>query len=170
MNTPFTLVTAAAFAAATLLVACEKKSAAPAPAKPAANTPAAASHDHDHADHDHHDDHDHGPTTELGTQEVAGFTVKASRDGEIKSAGGGDVPIDVWVTPLPATAAKVAAVRFWIGAEDAKGSVKAKAEIEKDNWHTHAEVPEPLPPASKLWVEIETDAGAKHTVGFDLKM
>jgi len=145
--------------------------------KPAA--PAAA-HDHDHggADHDHdhaavpadapadgrNDGHTHGATTQLGEQESGGFKIKASRDGDLKA--GGDAPIDVWVTG----GAKVAAVRFWIGTEDGKGSMKAKAELESDNWHTHAEVPDPLPAGAKLWVEVEAEGGAKTVVGFDLKM
>ena len=72
----------------------------------------------------------------------------------------------MWVT---GGTSKVAAVRFWIGAEDAKGSVKAKAELEKDNWHTHAEIPSPMPAGSKLWVEVETDKGERTVVGFELK-
>ena len=136
--------------------------------KPAAP---AADHDHDHADghadHDHaehNDGHAHGATTQLGEQESGGFKIKASRDGDLKA--GGDAPIDVWVTG----GAKIASVRFWIGTEDAKGSIKAKAELESDNWHTHAEVPDPLPAGAKLWVEVEAEGGAKTSVGFDLKM
>jgi hypothetical protein len=122
--------------------------------------------DHDHADdHAHGDDHGHGATVALGELVVDGMTIRASRDGDITP--GGDVPIDVWVT---GGTPKVAAVRFWVGTQDAKGSVKAKAELEKDNWHTHAEVPNPLPEASMLWVEVETDAGAKSLASFDLKM
>lgn len=138
----------------------------------------AADHDHDHdhggADHDHdhaeapadthNDGHTHGATTQLGEQDAGGFKIKASRDGDIKA--GGDAPIDVWVTG----GAKVASVRFWIGTEDAKGSMKAKAELETDNWHTHAEVPDPLPAGTKLWVEVEAEGGVKTVVGFDLKM
>jgi hypothetical protein len=82
---------------------------------------------------------------------------------------GGEAPIDVWVTGGP----KVAAVRFWIGTEDAKGSLKAKAVIENadqpNHWHTHAEIPDPLPAGSKLWVEIEAEGGAKSVISFDLK-
>jgi len=138
--------------------------------KPAA--PAAAhdhDHDHDHAaaDHDHakpNDGHDHGATTELGEQESGGFKVKASRDGAVKA--GADAAIDVWVNGGKAGNA----VRFWIGTEDAKGSIKAKAEVEVDHWHTHAEVPDPLPAGSKLWVEVDGDGGAKAVVSFDLKM
>ena len=122
--------------------------------------------DHDHADHDHASEgmsgHSHGETTELGEQELGGYKIKASRDGDVKA--GGDVPIDVWVTG----GAKIASVRFWIGTEDAKGSLKAKAELETDNWHTHAEVPDPLPADSKLWVEIEAEGGTKTLAGFAL--
>ncbi len=122
--------------------------------------------DHDHADHDHASEgmsgHSHGETTELGEQELGGYKIKAARDGDVKA--GGDVPIDVWVTG----GAKIASVRFWIGTEDAKGSLKAKAELETDNWHVHAEVPNPLPADSKLWVEIEAEGGAKTLAGFAL--
>lgn len=121
-------------------------------------------HDHDHAD-DHDHDHDHGPATALGEQSVGGFGIKVSRDGGVTP--GSDAPIDAQVT---GGSAKVAAVRFWIGTEDAKGSVKAKAELEKDNWHTHVEVPKPLPDGSKLWIEIETEKGERVVAGFDLKM
>ncbi|MDZ4753856.1 MAG: hypothetical protein SGJ11_05100 [Phycisphaerae bacterium] len=130
---------------------------------------------HDDHDHDHDDDHDHGAAAEhghgatvaLGEQIVDGFVVKASRDGEIKA--GGDAPIDVWIS-LPAGSTSIlATVRFWIGTEDAKGSLKAKAEIENDNWHTHVEVPDPLPAGSKLWVEFETGTAEKRFLGFDLK-
>lgn len=120
---------------------------------------------HDHGDgHDQGDGHDHGPVTALGEQTIGGFTVKASRDGEIKA--GGDAPVDAWVT---GGSAKVAVVRFWIGSEDAKGSVKAKADLEKDNWHSHVEIPNPIADGSKLWVEIENDKGEKLVGGFDLK-
>jgi hypothetical protein len=139
------------------------------PAAPAATAADGHDHDHDHGDgHDHAAEgmsgHSHGETTQLGEQEVGSFKVKASRDGDVKP--GGDVPIDVWITGGP----KIVSVRFWIGTEDAKGAIKAKAEIEVDNWHTHAEVPDPLPAGSKLWIEIEAEGGAKTVVGFDLKM
>lgn len=91
--------------------------------------------------------------------------MKASRDGGV--AAGGEVPVDLWVAA--GTGAKVGAVRAWIGAQDAKGSLKAKMELEKDNYHNHIEVPKPLPSGSKLWVEIEDDKGAKAVGSFDLK-
>lgn len=166
-------------AAAMPLGGCEKKVVPPTPAKPSSgtSTPAKAD-DHDHKagdghnhdkpapkkDADSHNGHDDGPTTELGEQNAGDFNVRASLDGEI--APGKDAAIDVWVT---GGTAKVAAVRLWIGTQDGKGSVKAKAELEKDNWHTHAEIPSPLPKGSKLWIEIESDKGDKTVAGFDLK-
>jgi hypothetical protein len=67
----------------------------------------------------------------------------------------------------------VIGVRFWIGSQDAKGSIKAKADIEDpkqtNHWHTHAEIPEPMPAGAKLWVEIETEGGEKTAGNFDLK-
>ncbi len=144
---------------------CEKKAAVEKPTgttAPAKDDHEHDGHDHDH-DHDEHEDgHEHGPTTQLGMVEAGGFSVKASRDGDIKA--GSDAPIDVWVT---GGTGKPSAVRFWIGTQDAKGSVKAKAELEKDNWHTHVEVPSPLPADAKLWVEIEAD-GATSTASFAL--
>ena len=142
-------------AALTLTIAviagCGKKPAAtPQPTPAPAATPAPSGKE------------GHGATTALGEKTAGVYVIKASRDGDVTP--GKDVPIDVWVTG----AGKVAAVRFWIGTEDAKGSLKAKAELEKDNWHTHAEVPNPLPVGSKLWVEIESDTGAKTRAGFEL--
>lgn len=112
-----------------------------------------------------------GEIIELGSTKLGDLTLRASRDkGEIKA--GSDAPIDLWVTTADGKPAAVTAVRFWIGTEDAKGSVKARAEIEdpKDasRWHTHAEIPNPLPDGAQLWVEIETAEG-KKTAGFDLK-
>ncbi|MDX2131289.1 MAG: hypothetical protein SFY69_04475 [Planctomycetota bacterium] len=145
-------------------------------------------HGHDHSADDHGHDHNAGashpaPTAggpghggsviALGEQTIGAFNAKATRDqGEI--VAGKDAPIDVTVMPAPGSTAKVAAVRFWIGTEDAKGSVKARAEVENptdpSRWHTHAEVPSPLPAESRLWVEIEDDKGATTVSSFDLKV
>lgn len=151
-------------AGAVTLTGCDKMPEAPAKT-PNAPSPKPDVHDHTPGDgHAHGDGHDHGPVTQLGEQTVGGYAVKASRDGGITP--GSDAPIDVWVT---GGAARISAVRFWIGTQDAKGSVKAKAELEKDNWHSHVEIPKPMPQGGKLWVEIETDKGEKHVAGFDLK-
>lgn len=153
-----------------VLAGCEKMDAA-APAAKAGDHSHDGDHAHDH-DHDHdHDhahadggkmdsDHGHGPTTEMGEQRAGPYTVKVSRDGDIKA--GGDVPVDIWVDG----GAKGKTVRFWFGTEDAKGSIKAKCEVEDGHWHTHGEVPDPMPAGSKLWIEIEGEDGAKTVVGF----
>lgn len=174
-----TLLLAASYAT---LTACDQK---PAPAKSptAAATTAADAHDHDHgAEGDHgHEGHDHakeaasghghddGPMIELGAATIGAFQVKVTRDaGAIKA--GGEAAIDATVT---GGTAKVAAVRFWIGTQDAKGSMKAKADIEDpkepSRWHTHVEVPSPLPEGSKVWIEIENDKGEKAAGSVELK-
>jgi hypothetical protein len=144
------------------LAACDSKS--PEPAKtPAANNAASAPAK---------DDHHGGPVIDLGTGFIGAFSVNATRDqGQI--VAGKDAPIDVTVTPASGGTAKAVGVRFWVGTEDGKGSVKAKADIEDpkepNRWHTHAEIPNPIPAGSKLWVEIEDDKGALVTGSFDLK-
>lgn len=138
------------------------------------------SHKDDHAhDHSHDDSHDEagsasshgGAVVALGEQAIGSFTAKATRD-EGQIVAGKDAPIDVTITST--AEAKAIAVRFWIGTQDAKGSVKAKAEIENpkepNRWHVHAEIPNPMPEGSKLWVEIEDDKGGTSVGGFDLKM
>lgn len=161
------LLTLTVLPLALALTACKDKST---PTPP----PAPANHDgHSHApgeDHHHDDAGHHGAPIALGEQTIGAFTVVATRD-EGAIVAGKDAPIDATVTS--ATGAKVAAVRFWIGTEDAKGSVKARAEIEDpknpNRWHTHAEIPSPLPEGSRLWVEVEDDKGAASVGSFDLK-
>jgi hypothetical protein len=132
---------------------------------------------HDHSGEQHkegekggHAEHS-GEIIELGSTKAGDLSVRAARDkGDIKP--GGDAPIDVWVMMPDGKPATVAAVRFWIGTQDAKGSIKAKADIEDpqqpNHWHTHVEVPSPLPIDAKLWVEIESTAGPKITGSFGL--
>jgi hypothetical protein len=141
------------------LLACEKEQSAPPPA-PQAAAPANTGHGHGAA------------VIDLGVATIGSFEVKATRDvGEI--VAGKDAPIDVTVTPAAGSTATVVAVRFWIGTADAQGSVKARADIENpaepNRWHTHAEIPAPMPEGSKAWVEIEDDAGATSVGSFDLK-
>jgi hypothetical protein len=100
-----------------------------------------------------------GSTTKAG-----GLKLLATMDEPVKP--GGEGAFDVVIT-----GGKPKAVRFWVGTESAEGSVRAKAEEETtDNWHTHAEVPNPLPPGSKFWVEVEPPAGEKFTTSFDLRV
>jgi len=103
---------------------------------------------------------------DLGTTKIGAFEVRASRDkGDIKP--GGEAPVDVWIDG--GVGKGVAAVRFWIGTQDAKGSLKAKAGIEEGKWHTHVEIPSPIPPDTKLWIEIESEKGEKALGSLDLK-
>lgn len=163
MKTSAKFVTLTLATSLAVLSACEDKKQTTPPVK----APAAAKHD----DHGHDQGHG-GAVIDLGTATVGQFSVKATRDdGQI--VAGKDAPIDLTITPAAGSAAKVATVRFWIGTEDAKDSIKAKGEIEdpKDpnRWHTHAEIPSPIPSGAKLWVEVEDDKGVKATGGFDLK-
>jgi hypothetical protein len=109
------------------------------------------------------DAHNHIP---IGEVTHSGLKIVATMDAPVKATGGGEGAFDVVIT-----GGKPKAVRFWIGTEDAKGSVKAKAEEETpDNWHVHAEVPNPIPPGSKFWVEVEPPTGQPFKVSFDLKV
>ena len=99
----------------------------------------------------------------IGETTQAGLKLVATMDAPVKP--GGEGAFDVVIT-----GGKPKAVRFWVGTGDAKGSVKAKAEEETPgNWHTHAEVPDPLPPGSRFWVEVEPQTGDNFTASFDLK-
>ncbi len=152
-------VLAASLTVLSALAACEEKKPAPAPSGSGATPPQG------HAAHG-------GAVIDLGASTIGPFEVKATRD-EGRIVAGKDAPIDVTVTPAAGSTAKAAAVRFWIGTEDARGSVKARAEIENpaepNRWHTHAEIPSPIPAGSRLWVEIEDDKGARITGSFDLR-
>jgi hypothetical protein len=122
-----------------------------------------AAHDHEEAERA-----GHGTAVQLGTATIGGFTVRAARgQGEVQP--GGELALDVWVS---GGSGKVSAVRFWIGSEDASGSIKARADVEDpaepDHWHAHAEVPAPLPPGSRFWVELEIEGQGRSSGSFDL--
>ena len=125
---------------------------------------------HDHAADPHAaGGHGDGAVIALGTFKLGTFEVTVTRDVGAITAGG-EAAIDA---TLAGQTANVSAVRFWIGTSDGKGSVKAKAEIEDptqpNRWHTHAEVPTPLPTNAQVWVEIEVKSGEKLAAAFDLK-
>ena len=99
----------------------------------------------------------------IGETTVSGLKLVATMDEPVKP--GGEGAFDVVIT-----GGTPKAVRFWVGTENAEGSVKAKAVEEgPDNWHTHADVPDPLPPGSKFWVEVEPQTGEPFKASFDLK-
>ncbi|MBX3373674.1 MAG: hypothetical protein KF817_07555 [Phycisphaeraceae bacterium] len=153
-----------------LLAACGKEAPAPTATRPAA--PAAAA-DHDDHDHDHdaaggHGYGHHGEPVELGTTRIGAYQVHAARDEGAVTAGG-DVPIDVRVD---GDVSGITAVRFWIGTEDGDGAMRARGEREDpsvlNHWHAHADVPDPMPADSRLWVELELRSGERVRGSFDL--
>jgi hypothetical protein len=98
----------------------------------------------------------------IGEKTVGSLKLVATMDEPV--APGGEGAFDVVIT-----GGKPKAVRFWVGTESGEGSVKAKAEEETpDNWHTHAEVPKPVPAGSKFWVEVEPPTGDTFKTSFDL--
>jgi hypothetical protein len=110
---------------------------------------------------------EHVNKTLLGETTVRGLKLKALQAEPARP--GGEGAFDLVITGYPA-GGKPKAVRFWVGTESGEGSLKAKAEEEKpDNWHTHAELPNPLPPGSKFWAEVEPATGEKFNVSFDFK-
>jgi len=160
---PRMMLIAVLFAFVAVTLGCERKPAPPAtppaaPPKPAVPHGPVAGHT--------------GEVVELGTVTIGEWTVRAARDkGEIKA--GGDAPIDVWLTTSDGQPATVAVVRFWIGLEDARVSRKARADVENpkepNHWHTHAEVPDPIPEGTRLWVEVERNRDEAAIGSFDLK-
>ncbi len=167
----FSIVACAVVAASLVAItACEQKSTGP--SAPNGDT----EHGHEHGPGGEHAENTAGhggPVIDLGATTIGPFDAKATRD-EGQIIAGKDAPIDVTLTPSAGSTVRATAVRFWIGTEDAKGSVKARAEVENpaepNRWHTHAEIPNPLPEGSKLWVEIEDDQGGTSTGSFPLNM
>jgi len=174
MNTKAALIVSFAIAPVAVLgtlTGCEKQEAA---------TSTANDHGHDHGpggEHTSESSSGHAPghggaVIQLGEKVIGSFNTKATRD-EGAIVAGKDAPIDVTVTPTAGSTAKAVAVRFWIGTQDAKGSVKARAEIEDPNdpnrWHTHAEIPNPIPSGAALWVEIEDDKGGTSAGSFEMR-
>jgi len=62
---------------------------------------------------------------------------------------------------LKISGGEVAAVREWVGPEDASGVMVAKTEIERDYYHGHVEMPNAIPADARLWIEIETTDGQR---------
>ncbi len=161
------MLAAAAFSLFALALAgCDK----PAPAKPAGGDKSAAGKTdaakHDDSTHTHaKDDHAHGGDEfDLGSSKIGVWNVKVSQEGTV--AAGEEGHFDVI---LSGSADVPAAIRMWIGTADAKGSVKAKAEIEKDTqWHAHVEAPKPIADEHMLWIEIEDAKGGKESHAFKL--
>lgn len=145
--------------------ACTRDPAGPGPA---------GDHGHEHGpgeDHGHEAGHG-GEVIALGTASIGAFRAVATRD-EGQVVAGGEAAVDVTITPGEGSSARAVAVRLWIGIEDATGSVKALASVEDQDepsrWHTHVEVPSPMPEGTRLWIEIESSDGQTAIGSVELK-
>lgn len=170
-------LTAIGLTVSMILAGCQNEKTKTPPAK----TPNSGQEEHNHShdeggDHDDHDDAKgggghagEGPLMELGSTTAGSWKVSASRS-EAALTPGGETVAECEVTGGSGT---IAAVRCWIGTKDAKGSIKALAEIENAtdpaHRHVHVEVPKPIAAGSQLWIEVEDGSGKKHLAGFDLK-
>jgi hypothetical protein len=97
---------------------------------------------------------------ELGEKQVLGFTVKAKREGEV--VAGKEAIFLIESTPT------TAAVRVWVGDEQATNSVRSRAEGGPTSFHAHAMVPSALAEEAQLWVEVQNSNGERGAVAFDL--
>jgi hypothetical protein len=148
------MILAAAFAASIWGAGCDRDQSNPGPQPQSGGAPSTQPVEADHQDEE----------IDLGTQATGGLSVKATLDGAIKP-GDDEAHVDLTVTG----GEKPKAVRAWIGVESAQGSVKEAADAAKvaGGQHLHVEIPSPLPPGSKLWIELETASG-KYTASFDI--
>lgn len=146
---------------------CDSKPApASAPAKPAQSAPASPSASPaSPASHagtgSKMDDHDHQMTS-LGTTKIGAWDVKVA--GEVKPGKEGHFDIE-----LSGSTDKPAAIRVWIGSQDARGAMKQKADGDGKEFHAHADVPNPIPDGAGFWIEIEDAKGVKTVGGVPLK-
>jgi hypothetical protein len=104
------------------------------------------------------DGHDHAAEAKpLGSLVIGSQTIAIATAGDLTA--GTELHVELQLKP-DAPAPK--AIRVWIGSENARGSVKAKAEAEKGAkgaYEAHVEVPKPIPADSKLWIAIEQADG-----------
>jgi hypothetical protein len=118
----------------------------------AAGTPLAAADDH--AGHDHAA-HAHGKAMAIGTVTPGAYTAAIAATGA--PAAGQTWHVELRLDPGPAAPR---AIRLWVGAENGRGSVKAKAEADAaGEYSAHLEVPSPLAVDSRLWIALETADG-----------
>lgn len=157
---------ALAAAAVVALSACERQPS-PAPAGGSGSHAHDDGHDHDHDHADHADDGhahegEHGDGAALGAVEAGGFTVTVRLAGELTP--GEEVSVDIEIVGP----GEPGALRVWVGREDGRGSMKARAEREGHGYHAHVEVPEPLPEGSRLWIEVEPSSGEASVVSLPI--
>ncbi len=115
---------------------------------------------------EHKHDH-HGPdvkTKDLGTTTIAGVKLeKVTQEGPIIPGQEGAFDVIIAKGQKPPKA-----LRAWIGTTSAEGSVKTRLEKEPNrHYHSHVEVPKPLPAGSQYWLEVEPEQGLKARAAFD---
>jgi hypothetical protein len=94
------------------------------------------------------------PPKPLGEVTLNGITFTAALEGEFTLGK----EIEIKLVPKGAALPK-GTIRGWVGIESAKGSTKGHAHKEDDGVCVHAEVPDPLPADSKIWIQLDTDDG-----------
>lgn len=99
------------------------------------------------------------PMTNLEPLKIGDYDVQPMYEEELKD---GHFNIKI-------TGGEVAAVREWVGPEDASGVVVVRTEIENDYHHGHVEMPTPIPDDARLWIEIETPDGERLKGSVPLK-
>lgn len=153
-----------------MMFGCEKKAdqagsgSAPTAQKDKHGHEVGSQDEHEHATEDAGHEHRAGEKHDLGTVKVGEFDVTALYSGTLTP--GKQVDIDL---TFKGESAKVVTIRAWIGAKDAKGSIKAKAAPEGSGFHAEVEAPDPLPEGAALWVEIETNQGQELLGSLALK-
>ncbi|MEX0654651.1 MAG: hypothetical protein WDZ31_02015 [Phycisphaeraceae bacterium] len=164
MQRTSTLLAVLSIAGLTLL-GCDQQQP---PAEQDTASPDAHAHE-DHEAHDHHEGESDGgvhggPKHELGSTEVGPYAVTVTQVGAVEAGGPGTFEI-----VLDDEAAAPEAIRAWVGNEQAVGSVKVRAVDRGDFFDADLQVPDPMPEESRLWVEIQTDDGQRHTGSLDLQ-
>ncbi len=113
----------------------------------------------DHAGHDHAAGahaHAHAEGKPIGSVTIGTQAVAVAAEGAVPLSG--EWHLDLTVTPAqPAPQA----VRVWVGIENGRGSVKAKAEAEGTTgaYEAHVDVPATLPNGARLWISIDDATG-----------
>ena len=112
-------------------------------------------HEHKEGEkHEHEGDEHKGEKADLGKLKIGGHTVQVTQVGDVKPGEEA-----VFVIVLVDGAGKPKAIRGWVGVESGERSIKSRAEEEGKEHHLHHEVSKPIPPKSKLWLEVETASG-----------
>ncbi len=101
-----------------------------------------------------------GTHHDLGTIQADGHALAVTMIGDVKPNA--EVVVEVSCENV----LDVAAVRMWIGDEEATGALKCKAAINKDGKgaHGHVETAETIPEGAQLWIAVENKTGGTAKV------